>query len=148
MLSYVLQYEDLSSSSGHRRLLRRCSQEDSQNIHVSSFKVCTCPAFLQNQAHMYPSCCRERKREADAGDLPSETPDAKRLKTSAEVPPDQEARLPVVTADSAGPVPVDTELETSTVKANSKKKVKDGGSFKENPYTFLSPDDPILRSCM
>ncbi|PPR07386.1 hypothetical protein CVT26_013702 [Gymnopilus dilepis] len=91
---------------------------------------------------------KERKREADAGDLPSETPDAKRLKTSAEVPPDQEARLPVVTADSAGPVPVDTELETSTVKANSKKKVKDGGSFKENPYTFLSPDDPILRSCI
>jgi hypothetical protein len=22
------------------------------------------------------------------------------------------------------------------------------GSFKENPYTFVSPDDPILQSCM
>lgn len=23
-----------------------------------------------------------------------------------------------------------------------------GGSFKENPYTFLAPDDPILLNCM
>jgi multisite-specific tRNA:(cytosine-C5)-methyltransferase len=28
-------------------------------------------------------------------------------------------------------------------------KVQDSeGSFKENPYTFVSPDDPILQSCM
>jgi multisite-specific tRNA:(cytosine-C5)-methyltransferase len=29
-----------------------------------------------------------------------------------------------------------------------KGKAKGDGGFKENPYTFLSPDDPILQSCM
>ena len=32
-------------------------------------------------------------------------------------------------------------------KAQSKK-ATDGGSFKENPYTFLAPDDPILLTCV
>ncbi|KAJ7723427.1 S-adenosyl-L-methionine-dependent methyltransferase [Mycena metata] len=29
-----------------------------------------------------------------------------------------------------------------------KKKGEGGGSFKENPYTFLSPDDPTIASCV
>lgn len=30
----------------------------------------------------------------------------------------------------------------------SKKLMKGEGGFKENPYTFLSPDDPVLVSCL
>lgn len=37
--------------------------------------------------------------------------------------------------------------EAPTMKGKSKSS-RGGGSFKENPYTFLSPDDPILLSCM
>jgi multisite-specific tRNA:(cytosine-C5)-methyltransferase len=33
-------------------------------------------------------------------------------------------------------------------KKGKNKSGQGGGSFKENPYTFLSPDDPILLSCM
>lgn len=32
-------------------------------------------------------------------------------------------------------------------KRKGKEKGPDGG-FKENPYTFLSPEDPILLNCM
>jgi len=38
---------------------------------------------------------------------------------------------------------------TQTLTKKGKNKSTQGrGSFKENPYTFLSPDDPILLSCM
>lgn len=33
-------------------------------------------------------------------------------------------------------------------KKEKNKSAQGGGSFKENPYTFLSPDDPILLSCV
>ena len=33
-------------------------------------------------------------------------------------------------------------------KSQSQKSSDGGGSFKENPYTFLAPDDPILLNCM
>lgn len=51
-------------------------------------------------------------------------------------------------------MPVDlshTPASTSQSQQKNRKKVKgDGGGvhFKENPYTFISPDDPIVQSCM
>lgn len=72
-------------------------------------------------------------------------------------PPDQHM------SSSAGPITeqvedIVMEAQTSTVskaappqvdiKGKARGKAKGDGGFKENPYTFLSPDDPILQSCM
>jgi len=38
--------------------------------------------------------------------------------------------------------------EKSQGKTQSKRTTDGGGSFKENPYTFLAPNDPILLTCM
>ena len=62
--------------------------------------------------------------------------------------------------ENAGDAVVDailnTTLETDQVvkdvQRNDKKrnKLDEGGGthFKENPYTFIAPDDPIVQSCM
>ncbi|KAF8906542.1 S-adenosyl-L-methionine-dependent methyltransferase [Gymnopilus junonius] len=86
-----------------------------------------------------PAVAAERKREADASDLPSEAPEAKRLKTTPDRRPEQDTPSPSL---SVAPE------QASAEKNQSKKKSKEGSSFKENPYTFLPPDDPILRSCI
>lgn len=41
----------------------------------------------------------------------------------------------------------DLAIKLSATKAK-KKKDKGNGGFKENPYTYISPDDPILQGCM
>jgi len=39
--------------------------------------------------------------------------------------------------------------KSSQTRTHQKKKPKERDvSFKENPYTFLNPDDPILQSCV
>ena len=57
--------------------------------------------------------------------------------------------------DLSMPVTDDMKLETKSGstgkrqgKSQSQKATDGGSSFKENPYTFLAPDDPIVLSCM
>lgn len=83
----------------------------------------------------------ERKR--DSNDI-FELPESKKLRLSEDTTIGQkELSIPVV---------ADMELDA---KSGSARKGKDnaqsqngGGSFKENPYTFLAPNDPILLTCM
>lgn len=47
----------------------------------------------------------------------------------------------------ATPTPQESVAPESS-KRQKKTKEGGGGSFKEHPYTFLAPDDPILVNCM
>ncbi|RDB16064.1 Multisite-specific tRNA:(cytosine-C(5))-methyltransferase trm4b [Hypsizygus marmoreus] len=104
-----------------------------------------------------------KKREAEE---PEEVPETKKPRLAGD---DEEVQL---AEDDTNMTPIETEEKTDdsalatkpeegassvapdTKPARSKqeKKAKDGGggngSFKEHPYTFLSPDDPILLNCM
>jgi len=42
----------------------------------------------------------------------------------------------------------ESTTSTQPVVAKGKGKVKGDSGFKENPYTYLASDDPILQSCM
>lgn len=92
--------------------------------------------------------CRERKRDAESL---TEEPESKRLRLSeAPSPEDTPAFVePVETTTTTTVLEATAEPEKA---AQPKKKVKDNssgnGGFKENPYTFLSPEDPILCGCM
>lgn len=84
---------------------------------------------------------RERKR--DSNDI-FELPESKKPKLSAEP-----------TEELAVPVSADMQLVAKSGstgkrqgKSQTQKFTDGGGSFKENPYTFLAPDDPILLNCM
>ncbi|PPQ64466.1 hypothetical protein CVT24_008476 [Panaeolus cyanescens] len=98
----------------------------------------------------------ERKRAAE--DTP-ELPDAKKTKTteSADVSSTMEVDVsaPVTPPEAATPAAVESSEKTDS-KQDSKPEERQphqssgagGPSFKENPYTFLSPDDPILLNCI
>lgn len=84
----------------------------------------------------------ERKRESN--DV-FELPESKKPRLSENATAEQEeGELTTVAAD------VKAEAKSGrTGKRQGKEKSTDGGgSFKENPYTFLAPDDPILLNCM
>jgi multisite-specific tRNA:(cytosine-C5)-methyltransferase len=81
---------------------------------------------------------RERKREADE---PAEVPESKRVKIDDDF----------LLEDEGTTVPQDANAHPkSSGTSRSRKKTLDGSNsmFKENPYTFLRPDDPILQICM
>jgi multisite-specific tRNA:(cytosine-C5)-methyltransferase len=87
-------------------------------------------------------CChREKKRGADE---PAEIPESKKprldsggvVEDAAEPPAETESVAEAATKNPAPP------------KAGKQKKGEGGGSFKENPYTFLPPDDPSIVSCV
>ena len=89
---------------------------------------------------------RKRERKRDSNDI-FELPESKKPRLSADAMVEQEAL--------AIPVIDDVKLETKSGntgkrqgKSQSQKTADGGGSFKENPYTFLAPDDPILLNCM
>lgn len=68
-----------------------------------------------------------------------------------DIQPDQPTVGPA--ADMMEDVVVETQASAlpkaaSKADAKGKGKAKGDGGFKENPYTFLPPDDPILQSCM
>ncbi|KAJ6571942.1 cytosine-5--methyltransferase [Mycena capillaripes] len=104
---------------------------------------------------------REKKREAEADELP-EIPDSKKPRLDEGVPesealvkdgPDAPAEtewepepLPADAADSAAETP--EVAKNPAPRAAKGKKGEGGGSFKENPYTFLAPDDPTTASCV
>jgi multisite-specific tRNA:(cytosine-C5)-methyltransferase len=87
----------------------------------------------------------ERKRESN--DI-FELPESKKPRLSADATVEEE--------ELAIPVDADMEPEFTSQstgkrqgKGRSQKTTTDsGGSFKENPYTFLAPDDPNLLNCM
>jgi multisite-specific tRNA:(cytosine-C5)-methyltransferase len=104
-----------------------------------------------------PGCHRERKREAGT---PVDEPELKkpRFDYDGGVPAnDMEPELYVATLS----VPLtkeDVVMENRAEEPNmptlrqaaakGKGKAKGDGGFKENPYTYLASDDPILQSCM
>ncbi|KDR72476.1 hypothetical protein GALMADRAFT_252559 [Galerina marginata CBS 339.88] len=92
----------------------------------------------------------DRKRAADIGDVATEIPESKRLKVLSDNPAANEEMSMLAHAINSEPMKaVVSQAQVSVELPRSKKKAKDGGgSFKENPYTFLSSNDPILRSCI
>ena len=86
----------------------------------------------------------ERKRESNGI---FELPKSKKPRLSEDATVEQE--------ELAGPVVADIKLEVKSEsaekrqgKSQSQKTTDGGGSFKENPYTFLAPGDLILLNCM
>lgn len=86
----------------------------------------------------------ERKRESN--DI-FELPESKKPRLSADATVGQE--------ELAIPVAADMKLDAKSGstgkrqgKSQSQKNTDGGGSFKENPYTFLAHDDPNLLNCM
>lgn len=102
---------------------------------------------------------RDRKRDAGT---PVNAPKAKKARIEDEedvnISHDDEAEA----GREASPVDADMENVEAPVEgianevyppinpsaANTKKKDRGNGGFKENPYTYISPDDAILRGCM
>lgn len=85
-----------------------------------------------------------RKRTADSvGDVP-ESKKLRLAEDSAPPPTMVEGEVETQVNDDAIMDAVADEKDEKVSKATS----GGGGSFKENPYTFLRPDDPILLSCM
>ncbi|KAJ7801375.1 hypothetical protein B0H14DRAFT_2310857, partial [Mycena olivaceomarginata] len=89
----------------------------------------------------------EVPRKKRGADEPVEMPESKKprldsggivshVKNAAEPPTETESVAEVATKNPAPP------------KAEKQKKGEGGGSFKENPYTFLPPDDVSVVSCV
>ncbi|KAJ7125879.1 S-adenosyl-L-methionine-dependent methyltransferase [Mycena filopes] len=90
-----------------------------------------------------------RKREAES-DEPSEIPDSKkpRLDQAAVEPASDQAEDAEKKVDAAPDASSEPSKTPPQKAAQGKKKGDGGSSFKENPYTFLSPDDPTIGSCV
>jgi multisite-specific tRNA:(cytosine-C5)-methyltransferase len=101
--------------------------------------------------------CRERKREAST---PVDEPDLKKprladdeVSTSNEIETGSSVLTPSVPFTD-GDVVMQSKVEESSIPKpeqavpKKKGKAKGDGGFKENPYTYLTPSDPILQSCM
>jgi len=83
----------------------------------------------------------ERKRESN--DI-FELPESKKPRLSEDAAVGQEELTIPAVADTEPPV----ESESSGKKQGKAQSQKTGGSFKENPYTFLDSNDPILLNCI
>jgi hypothetical protein len=88
---------------------------------------------------------RDRKREADG--LVG-VPDSKKPRLV------DESMSQVSTTGSTEPHSTEdavmaTQSDSNMEKGKSKVlEIGTGGTFRENPYTFLSPEDPTLMTCM
>lgn len=84
---------------------------------------------------------RDRKREAST---PVGEPDLKKPKLDdVEVDLASSAAAPI----SYGMEDVIEAGKQPLQKSEAKGKEKGDGAFKESPYAYLSPDDPILQQC-
>ena len=110
------------------------------------------------------------KRHADAVDSPetsavkkpklepaeqSTAPEAAQLEADTELADDVEDELPDESGPSKEPTPAPAasqiDPEAFKKQQRGKKHRADGSGvihFKENPFTFVSPDDPIIKTCM
>jgi hypothetical protein len=105
----------------------------------------------------YIRCQRERKREAGT---PVDEPEVKKPRLAdidAEPAEDIEPESSVATPYTPlidedvlmeGMAEEPTTSTPQQAVAKGKGKVKGDSGFKENPYTYLASDDPILQSCM
>ncbi|KAJ7859684.1 S-adenosyl-L-methionine-dependent methyltransferase [Mycena olivaceomarginata] len=89
----------------------------------------------------------EVERKKRGADEPAEIPESKKPRL------DSEGVVPQVEDAAETPAETDAVAEVATKnpappKAGKQKKGEGGGSFKENPYTFLPPDDPSIVSCV
>ena len=87
-----------------------------------------------------------KRKISDPEDLVS-----KKLKTNDEpVTSETESKITPIEAEEA--VPPATLDENAVVPRSNSEPVEKfpvtGGTFKENPYTFLKPDDPFVQACM
>ncbi|KAK7059594.1 S-adenosyl-L-methionine-dependent methyltransferase [Favolaschia claudopus] len=89
------------------------------------------------------SSSREKKREAEE---PAEVPDSKKPRLDEEGGSENPTRSSETTAGAD--VTETTPKNLPPQRAPKQKKGEGGGSFKENPYTFLPPDDPSILSCL
>ncbi len=104
---------------------------------------------------------RETKRQANAVEG-LEISDGKKPKLSGDdisatsVEDDDALDEAILDSSAVVPAPPSTEAVVNTAegakpeKVNGKKQKAKGGDvhFKENPYTFLKSDDPVLQTCM
>lgn len=97
---------------------------------------------------------RDRKREASA---PVDEPDGKKPRLdSKEVVRDAEREESMPLSEKTDDAIEDNAVENADEDSGnakpsgtaSKRKSKGDGGFKEHPYTFLLPNDPILQSCL
>ena len=98
-----------------------------------------------------------RKRAAEEAD--TDVPESKKLKLETNVSSDEPEEVQSATMSSAEPImsakdatiiedePATEHSQPTPSTHTSKPRVADS-SFKEMPYTYLSPDDPALVTCM
>lgn len=91
---------------------------------------------------MYCSAVESTKRTERADSPSTAQPEAKRVKTDAEVSEDVDILPP--------PVVVAAEVDLSTLPAEIVGAAVNTGSkeFREEPVVYLSPDDEQVKSCM
>jgi hypothetical protein len=82
-------------------------------------------------------------------DETAEVPESKRLKVD-DVPLLEDEVTAMSSEVSLSEIKGGSAPPKTGGNGRSKKKLLDGGNsmFKENPYTFLRNDDPILHTCM
>ena len=117
--------------------------------------VCVLTIILLYTANS--SLCRDGKRQAEAVDE-AETSEAKKPKLdTADVQPEgdeddtmiDESEATTPANESAPAEPLEA-APVSKPDAKGKAKAKQGSDvhFKENPFTFISPGDPIVQACV
>jgi multisite-specific tRNA:(cytosine-C5)-methyltransferase len=95
-----------------------------------------------------PPATSDRKRAAT--EETSEEPESKKARLDAEqaafevVPPEEDSPMAVEGAET----PVAQENRGETPATKKEKQSTGNGSFKEQPYTYISPTDPVLLSCL
>ncbi|CAA7268497.1 unnamed protein product [Cyclocybe aegerita] len=122
-------------------------------------------AILQKKKSSNAKSQPDRKREAEEG--ATELPDSKKPRLSEDIVAKEEedpiafettseveagideAAEGITEEPMAEPIPESEKPTLPAARPQKKKALERGeGGFKENPYTFLSPDDPILLSCI
>jgi len=100
--------------------------------------------------------CRDRKREVEDPEGNQETKKPRLMDKQVTLQLEEMVNAPVEEADAqdvpmepkAGTLLSEESFPPSTSKGMHRKVADDGGSFKEQPYTFLAPEDPIILKCM
>lgn len=93
---------------------------------------------------------RERKRPARDSDIASSIPESKKARVEKDDPDSGPVTVDVamdaddekVVEEDDAATPEEPGLEPETLDPS------DGGAFKENPYTFLDPEDPSILTSM
>lgn len=94
-----------------------------------------------------PPATSDRKRAAT--EESAEEPESKkaRLEAADELVPSEEDSPMVVEAGADTPA-TQNNGEVQTQAPTKEKQSTGNGSFKEQPYTYISPTDPVLLSCL